>query len=160
MADNYLEKRMDDYRSGRLGRPVSVAARRSRPGAVNELSVAFPPMRILVVSRGLSVLAAEVVRLSRSLGLATALCSEAGREAMALSQSVGARLYTTSDPSAVAADLGRHWGGVDVVMTEDEMFGSCGGRMLHLRGAEAPVDVLARFYLFMAHPDNSFFAIS
>ncbi len=119
MADNYLEKRMDDYRSGRLGRPVSVAAKRSRQGAVNELSVAFPPMRILVVSRGLSALAAEVVRLSRSLGLATALCSEAGREAMALSQSVGARLYTTSDPSAVAADLARHWGGVDVVMTED-----------------------------------------
>ncbi len=159
MADNYLEKRMDDYRSGRLSvRRRAGMSPRAVAGRAGDMVVPFPPMRILVVSGSLSPLAAEIVRQARDLGISVALMSAARREATSLSQSAGARLCLSMSYDAVFADLDRHWGGVDVVLADEGVDDPerDGIRLLRLRPADAPVEALARFYIFMAHPDNSF----
>lgn len=161
MADNYLEKRMDDYRSGKLsGRRVRSVSRKEGM-AEGEMRICFPPMRILVAGGRLSPLAAVVVRQARAIGLNVAIMSDARKEASSLSQSVGARLYLSMSAAEVLADLDRHWGGVDVVLADEDAGSDFGEvRVVRLRQAEAPVGVLARFYLFLSHPENSFFTIS
>lgn len=121
MADNYLEKRMEDYRAGRLA-PKSrvvvhtVAAKRN-PG---DFIVEFPLMRILVIGGALPLVAAMVKKF-RKVDCQVALCHVDTHTMTPLAQKEGCRYYPfdpTDDTkrNRVVDDLSARWGGVDVVI--------------------------------------------
>lgn len=159
MADNYLERRMEDYRSGKLGRTVRTV--NSSHGVIGDgrgFVVEFPPMRILVISRALSLLALEVVKTARSVGCRVALLSDERKGGTAAAQTYGARFYPAMDAEKVVSDIERQWGGVDVIFSEEPVVS--GARVVTLRDLGGDRVAMARFYLFVAHPDNSFFIVS
>lgn len=161
MADNYLEKRMDDYRSGRLApgrRRSSPGGNRANPG---NLCINYPDMSLLVVSGQMSELASEIVRMGIAAGIRVAVMSDNRQAASTLAQQAGARMYLSSSTVGVNTDLIRHWGGVDVILDENGVFPpSDDYRLIPLRHMDAPLAPLARLYLFMSHPDNTFFTVS
>lgn len=121
MADNYLEKQMEDYRAGKLApktRAVHVASAPSRnPG---DFVMAFPQLRVVLL--GGEVRFVEVLaRLFRNVECRVALCSPDSKSFTPLAQSTGCRYYPF-DPAieakrfAVFDDLTDRWGGVDVVV--------------------------------------------
>ena len=62
MADNYLEKRMEEYRAGRLAPKTRVVVRDTRqmkrePG---EYSLVFPPMRVAIIGGDVGMVGALV----------------------------------------------------------------------------------------------------
>lgn len=121
MADNYLEKHMEDYRAGKLApktRAVHVASAPSRnPG---DFVMAFPQLRVVLL--GGDVRFVEVLaRLFRDVECRVALCSPDSKSFTPLAQSIGCRYYPF-DPAveakrlAVIDDLTAKWSGVDVVV--------------------------------------------
>lgn len=121
MADNYLEKQMEDYRAGKLApkmRGVHVASAPSRnPG---DFVMTFPQLRVVLL--GGDVRFVEVLaRLFRNVECRVALCSPDSKSYTPLAQSTGCRYYPF-DPAieakrfAVIDDLTARWGGVDVVV--------------------------------------------
>lgn len=160
MADNYLEKRMDDYRSGRLRvSHSSSTARLAASRRSGEMVVEFPPMRILVVSASLSEQAVALVEEARRVGLRVAVLSDNRVAATALVQRTGARFYPSMSPEAVTEDICRHWGGLDAVFAEGE-FRGCGCPVRSVpEGGNNPA-LTARFCLLSVHPDNTVFTIS
>lgn len=121
MADNYLEKQMEDYRAGKLApktRAVHVASAPSRnPG---DFVMMFPQLRVVLL--GGDVRFVEVLaRLFRDVECRVALCSPDSKSFTPLAQSTGCRYYPF-DPAveakrlAVIDDLTARWGGVDVVV--------------------------------------------
>lgn len=121
MADNYLEKQMEDYRAGKLApktRAVHVTSAPLRnPG---DFVMAFPQLRVVLL--GGDVRFVEVLaRLFRDVECRVALCSPDSKSFTPLAQSIGCRYYPF-DPAveakrlAVIDDLTDRWGGVDVVV--------------------------------------------
>lgn len=123
MADNYLEKRMDDLRAGRIGagnRPaLSVSGRLKGAGGLGSLGEAYPGLRVFVAG-GAAGVGRALVKAFRDAGCRVAFCDADARGGNATSQKLGARFYNVdgADDEAVEgalADMRRHWGGVDVV---------------------------------------------
>lgn len=100
MADNYLERRMDDYRAGRLNKPHQSA----NASAV----LKYPSLRVMVTGDG-RLFEAVVSRL-RSLGLRVAFIG--GSDTLA--QQTGARRYPQGALSAIDAHIADTWGGLDI----------------------------------------------
>ena len=115
MADNFLEKQMEDFRSGRLGRP---APRRGGAPA-GPLSGSA---RILAVCPGVEFAEPVLEALSGS-GAKVAAAISASREATALTQRFGVRFYPLTSPmeperlEAIITDLERQWRGVSLIVT-------------------------------------------
>ena len=119
MADNYLERKMEEH-----GRP---APRRCNADA--RLAAAFGcealcHLRGFVVSEDYDAVA-EAVRVFRGAGCRTAFTAvgDARRRGTTLAQRCGARCYPCFGGDARAysralADLRYHWGGVDVVVAD------------------------------------------
>lgn len=119
MADNYLERKMEEH-----GRP---APRRCNADA--RLATAFGcealcHLRVLVVSADYGAVA-EAVRVFRAAGCRTAFTAvgDGRRHGTTLAQTCGARCYPCLQADAqtygrIAADLRYHWGGVDVVAAD------------------------------------------
>lgn len=119
MADNYLERKMEEH-----GRP---APRRCNADA--RLATAFGcealcHLRVLVVSADYGAVA-EAVRVFRAAGCRTAFTAvgDSRRPGTAFAQRCGARCYPCLQADAqtygrIAADLRYHWGGVDVVAAD------------------------------------------
>lgn len=154
MADNYLEKRMEDYRAGRLApksRVVVHAAAKRNPG---DFVVEFPPMRILVIGGALPLVTA-LVKKFRKIDSQVALCHVDTHTLTPLAQKEGCRYYPF-DPtdetkrSRVVDDLSARWGGVDVVidLTAVTVFGS--------DIAEERIDDVASLLTLHSHPRFSF----
>lgn len=129
MADNYLEKQMEDYRAGKLApktRAVHVTSAPLRnPG---DFVMAFPQLRVVLL--GGDVRLVEVLaRMFRDVECRVALCSPDSKSFTPLAQSTGCRYYPF-DPAieakrlAVIYDLTDRWGGVDVVVDLREAEGS------------------------------------
>lgn len=121
MADNYLEKQMEDYRAGKLAskprvvRPAAASVR--RPG---DFILPFPPMNVLVLGGDISCVS-EIARLFRDVDCRVALCSPDSKAFTPFAQSTGCRYYPFDPGSetkrfAVVDDLTARWGGVDVVI--------------------------------------------
>lgn len=119
MADNYLERKMEEH-----GRP---APRRCNADA--RLATAFGcealcHLRVLVISEDYEAVA-EAVRVFRAAGCRTAFTAvgDGRRHGTTLAQTCGARCYPClcGDAQTYAravADLRYHWGGVDVVAAD------------------------------------------
>ena len=62
MADNYLERRMEEYRQGQLNKPsIRRTPSGSKPGTI---SIKFPPRRVFVTG-GASGIGREIVKTFR-----------------------------------------------------------------------------------------------
>lgn len=119
MADNYLEKRMEEYRAGRLAPRTRVVARgvvaRREKG---EFVIAFPQMRVVVLGGSVG-LAEAVAKAFRTVDCQVALCHADSRSLTPFAQRHGLRYYPF-DPAVkwerVIDDVTARWGGVDVVV--------------------------------------------
>ncbi len=125
MADNYLEKRMDDLRSGRTGagsRPaLSVSGRLKGCTGLGVLGVEYPGLRVFVTC-GATGVGRALVRAFRDAGCRVAFCDADAKGGNATSQELGARFYNVDGSEETSmeralADMRRHWGGVDVVVS-------------------------------------------
>lgn len=119
MADNYLEKRMEEYRAGKLAPKITrtAAAPQRKPG---EVTVAFPQMNALVLC-GDAALTERVCGTFRKAGMWVAFCMADRREGARIAQTTGSRFYpyTLDDVAKLESamdDLAGRWGGVDVIV--------------------------------------------
>lgn len=114
MADNYLERKMEDLRSGRLSGSLSRAVRRPMP------SSPLASQRVLVAG-GTDENGERLVREFRQTGCRTAFLSADRKKGQLLAQECGARFYPCDavDEAAIEyarTDLTRHWGGIDMLV--------------------------------------------
>ena len=147
MADNYLEKRMEEYRAGKLASKggKSYMLRQRKAG---EFVLAFPPMSVLVLCED-AALAGRVCGCFRKADFQVAFCMADRREGTRIAQSAGCRFYpvATSDAGrldGVVDDLTERWGAVDVVadlrgLSDEELGDSAGD--------------VASLLLLHSHPD-------
>lgn len=117
MADNYLERKMDEYRNpGRrqCNANARIAASFGCPALRN--------LRVMVVGAD-DAIVRESVRQFRSAGCRTAFVASDRKAGNAFAQAVGARCYPTAviDADFIAQclkDLCYHWHAVDLVVTD------------------------------------------
>lgn len=110
MADNYLERRMEDYRSGRGGSRRLHASSRS-----GRLSLPYPHQYVLVLGGDTPAGRAVLEAFSHS-GATVAFTASA--DGAALAQRTGARYYPMTAAEA-AADMAARGEGPDVVIVCD-----------------------------------------
>lgn len=163
MADNYLERRMEDLRSGLLA--ADTARMRAKTPARNphRLSVVFPEMRILVAD-GLSDFGKALVKAFRSVGMKVAFCATDATEGRRFAQESGARSCNATRPDTVLADILKAWGGLDLIVKEYDGTKKASRTEAHdglpptlavnpaLFPGETP-ESIARIALILAHPD-------
>lgn len=123
MADNYLEKKMEEHRLATATKSSTkrITPSKDRPGT---LSIKFNPLRVLVTDGSTAERMAVVKRLSMA-GCRIAFISKDVKQGRELSQSSGSRFYPSSEGRmnvwAVIEDLKSNWGGVDaLILTGDE----------------------------------------
>lgn len=168
MADNYLENRMEEYRSGRLAsRSRSTQAMRA-PRRADTLTLRYDPMTALILADTLTPVVAETVAAFTAVGARVAFTCADVKEGNALAQRSGARFYpATFTPDAIADDIVARWGGrPDVAVTFDgiavheaDSTPAPSTRIIDAAcyaTASAPARNVARHLLYLAHPDNSF----
>lgn len=111
MADNYLERKMEEYRSRKAG----VAPHARRKGV---FMFAFPERRVLLLLSG-SRLCVDLVNIFSATGSRVAVM---GRPELADAAS-GARFYDISaiTPAAAAGNLLDAWHDIDVIIADNEL---------------------------------------
>lgn len=113
MADDFLGKKMDDYRRGITGgkyRPKSKPSISARSGI---LAVPFPETKIFVANAPSSSVLTEIVRLAAKNGAKVAFNGEGGRE---LAYATGSRWHETDDPCRAATEVEKVWRGLDIAI--------------------------------------------
>lgn len=160
MADNYLEKRMDDYRSGRLTTKARTVIKTTPRLAPNQLLLEYPELKIAVSPALAPELIKEIVRQFRTVGAKVAFSLPDAKEGTDLAQRHGARFYPASkfpQISQIISDLNRQWGGVDVniVTPEDKLFtvGEAKTITVDKKITTHPIEKLTRSLLIQSHPD-------
>lgn len=117
MADNYLENKMEEYRSGKLTARRVIA---SSPRPKNAFPLTFPPLRVLVTG-GACGIGRSIVEIFRTIGSQVAFCDIKKAEGTEVAQRTGARFYpldVTDENSLTRCvlDIFNRWGDVDVVV--------------------------------------------
>ena len=107
MADNYLEKRMDDYAKGRLGKPTAHTGRRA-----GYAQIKFPQQTIFIVSADLMP---EVLATMAVAGMKVFFTCSDPKQGQQLAQRCGGRFYPI-DNAAIAADLAARGDKVDTLI--------------------------------------------
>lgn len=117
MADNYLERRMEEYRNGTLAQSLrrSVAMTRKRP------KTRYEALRVLVVCPSLNADAEKLIRTFAARRCRISFASISRAAGNALAQSCGARFYPTDEMSdeAIAQTAGaaaKHYGSLDAII--------------------------------------------
>lgn len=120
MADNYLERKMEELRSGRLSAPSACPATTALPA--DALVLRYPKLRVLIADDGLTPLGRAMVNAFIGVGCRVAFFATEADEARQFQQQTGARCYrlrdlsVATDVKAAIADLLRNWHDVDVVV--------------------------------------------
>lgn len=120
MADNYLEKRMEEYRAGKLAPKNCVIYAQGPKRDPGDFKLTFPQMRIVVFGGRMEFVGA-LVKAFRGVGASVAVCHFDKKSCTPLSQAHGCRYYPF-DPveegciDRVIDDLAVRWGGVDVAV--------------------------------------------
>ncbi|MBR5332166.1 MAG: SDR family oxidoreductase [Muribaculaceae bacterium] len=118
MADNYLERKMEDYRSGKSATTKSHrASSTTKPGTIN---VKFPPRRVFVTG-GASGIGRAIVEAFRKADCRVAFCDIDAKAGAATAQATGAQFHPVDvrDVDALEACLNRlfnTWGDIDVIV--------------------------------------------
>lgn len=95
MADNYLEKRMEEYRAGRLSRAY-------RPKQSPSLQKSRLPQLRVFVTGGASGIGREIVRAFRQENCQVSFCDIDRKRGAETAQSTGAKYYYTDVADAVS----------------------------------------------------------
>ncbi len=122
MADNYLERRMEDMRNGRLAtsnlkrNSMSAASK----GVAHRLSVVDPELRVFITG-GASGIGEAIVKAFREIDMKVAFCDIDSRKGNSLAQSCGARFYpldvkVKEDLERALQDITSRWKGLDVIV--------------------------------------------
>ncbi len=127
MADNYLERRMEDYRAGKLSVARSVRKVVSSGRAKGDLLVHYPRLRVLVIG-GAHGIGKAVVKAFRSVDCRVAFIDSDGVAGNAVSQCLGARFYhaDVADSARLEkcmTDVFDVWGDIDVLVNNVENAG-------------------------------------
>lgn len=122
MADNYLEKKMEDYRRGNLNR---LPRQRSSMGSGNLPALPVQSQRIALMIKDRCVTEALLVALQQIGGLKVAFVGSDYREGNILAQKYGALFVKESEAAhdsmdGLLAQASRRWGGLDVIVADDE----------------------------------------
>ncbi len=116
MADNYLERRMEEYRSGKFSsRPKAV---RTVSRGEGDLVVHFPKLRVLIAG-GLDAVGRAIVGAFRQVDCRVAFFDTDYRQGNLMAQSTGSKFYHTPGHDSLArniSDILDKWGGIDVVV--------------------------------------------
>lgn len=116
MADNYLERKMEEYRSGKLSARVKSGVSRSLPKG--KIAVDFPPRTVILAAPAIGPVCRAVVKSFIDAGCRVALVSARHKEATELARSFGARFYPVAGFSpasldsvldSVVEDVTSHW---------------------------------------------------
>lgn len=158
MADNYLERKMEEHRNGAQRKCVHKTASLGSRAGVWE--VPFAERRVLVTGTG-SALDALVVEQLRSVGCKVAFMGWEKSEGTELARRTGAQYHPTSYSDAEGltrsvALVCRAWGDIDVIISTLECLpspileawknyradkpypNSYGGRLIAVNGASLP----------------------
>lgn len=150
MADNYLERRMEEYRAGKL-----VPKRRAVSGSVSrkegDFILSFDSMNVIVLGGSL-LFASAVVEVFRKVNCRVALCHSEEKKCRELAQRSGCRYYPFDPDDGerrdyVIDDVMDRWGSVDVVVDLRAVDGAVEGEL---------ADNIAKLILLHSHPDFSF----
>lgn len=161
MADNYLEKRMEEYRSGRLASKSRTTTAMRSPKRHDTLTLHYPPMTVVVIAAELPPVIAETIVAFTGVGCRVAFTAADSKEGNALAQKSGARFYpSTFTLDAIIADLTARWGAEPDLSVTFTDAASCGSRR-SINAAKwltspAAANITARHILYLAHPDNTF----
>ena len=120
MADNYLEKKMEDYRRGNLNR---LPRQRGSMGSGNVPVLPVQSQRIALVVRNRVIREALLVAFQQIGGLKVAFLGSDYREGNLLAQKYGALFVVGSvsdSMDGLLAHASKRWGGIDVVVADDE----------------------------------------
>jgi len=117
MADNYLEHRMDDYRSGRLTPRHTAAHAASATAAAGASPLTLTPCRVFIDTSLDAESVLVLVRRFRDAGcrVAFTLAADEGR-GNAVAQQTGARFY----PSCLAGRAAADYGAFEVSISGDD----------------------------------------
>lgn len=118
MADNYLEKRMEDMKAGRLKPMVASSGNARRKGYVD---FPFPPRRVLIAGRPEGV-ALDIMRALFKTGSKVALFDSDKTAGEALAYNEGVRFHkvdvaNAGDVSAAFANLTEAWRDIDILIS-------------------------------------------
>ena len=165
MADNYLENRMEAYRSGRLARNSRTSASMRRPARPDSLTLTYPELNVAVTGTTLSPELRATVSALRSVGARVAFACEHhdGNSAMLFAQESGSRFYPADAVPTISRlidDLVHAWKRLDYLITlapdsvEINRQDGESSRTVPLP-AEASPEAIARLILFLLHPSNA-----
>lgn len=141
MADNYLERKMEEYRAGKLSVRTRTAAPRSLPKG--KIAVDFPPRTVILAATTVGPICRAVVKAFIDAGCRVALVSASHKEATELARSCGARFYPVAGFSptsldsvldSVVEDVTSHWNIPDTFISVSE------GGSTHGNGALPAID--------------------
>lgn len=118
MADNYLERRMEEYRSGALAKNKrNLSPSGNKPG---KFSIDFPPRRVYVTG-GASGIGAAIVKAFCDAGCRVAFCDIDPDKGTETARKCGAQFHPldVTDVQVLEASLAkvRHaWGDIDIII--------------------------------------------
>lgn len=118
MADNYLERRMEEYRQGQLNKPsIRRTPSGSKPGTIN---IKFPPRRVFVTG-GASGIGREIVKTFRQADCRVAFCDIDTKAGNKTAQETGAQFHPldVTDANALDTCVSRiidSWGDIDILI--------------------------------------------
>lgn len=166
MADNYLENRMEEYRSGRLARHSRSTASMRSPRKDNQLVISYPSMTVLIISDVIDGFVSETVAAFCRVGCRVALLTDDYKVGKEVAQSTGARYYPSSySIRSAIEDIYSHWGVEPEVVVdfcgvkESQSISLAFHRKidgLYWRNRVQSPSLGARHILYLSHPDNAF----
>lgn len=126
MADNWLERRMDDYRAGRLASPRH---KQTRPAAPSDSQTApLAGARIFIRCRSVtaSPAATALVRLLASTGCKVAFTDTDSAAGNSLARATGTQCHPIDIADEVALKrslelVNRRWGGIDFTVSQEDI---------------------------------------
>lgn len=162
MADNYLEKRMDDYRRGaKTYRPKLTPTGHK----VGEVTLRFTPKRILV-TMPLSPITEAVIREFTAVGCKVAFFSEDKKEGNKMAQSTGSRCFPvriqdTGRVSEAVDALVHDWGDIDILIAGSDCKSPYGCDPSDVPLSESVFDLLPpdRFYKSLQYTFLPFYTV-
>jgi NAD(P)-dependent dehydrogenase (short-subunit alcohol dehydrogenase family) len=117
MADNYLEKKMEEHRQGTVAKRHKLSPSGQRPG---ELTIKFPSRRVFVTG-GASGIGHAIVKAFCDSGCKVAFCDIDRARGTKTAQETGSQFHPVDVRNAEALDAALlrvidAWGGIDVIV--------------------------------------------
>lgn len=160
MADNYLEKKMEDYRRRGGASQTSGATRRASSLKAGQVAVTFPRRCVFISTATVSPVTSAVVATLRSLGHAVTLnCHTDIASARGLTRAHGATFDPSADTeAAMEADARRRGVAIDarVDILDDGVrltLSPSDVPVSHTIDTSLPSQTIASAVAFLIHPD-------